>query len=933
MLKPLTALLAVSTVFMSCAVTASAATVSQGMSGELTSTSQTDDGAELNAVVKNSNYYGIDGISYEVSVTSGNATLSGETKKDNISLGSEESDSLDLSLSFTKTEEPGGEPAPEQPSENDNDDQKKPDYTLTPGKPAEDPAPAPDKDANADTSGGAGKAAAVAAIALVVLTGAAAAKKNKRLLSLVLCFAMASTIVSVSLPASAADEEEAVGYSSLTDSLELTFGNEKVTVELTVTFPTQDIHDNSEEDIEKLNNGDVSIVRYDKNDRVAFIGGKYTDYKVTNAETAMSSLAAVYTLLDVKDNDITVNLSRIDIAENGDTFYTFEQCQGLTLVTDCYIKIGVDKDGNTICLSSSIDPSATAIEDFDVDDAKANLTKAVEAAKAYAEENGCTLITTEDEEGNEKVESSLSVQSNSFGELAYCWVFYLKKPVSKPAETEPSDPQEVIDYQAGKGEVEYLKLFINTNTFEVHAIINVAGISFDGEGDPAENEKYFDVETEMMEFTDYFGEKEGKKNTVTLPVAKNDEGYYFVDPERKIICVDTDRTYNEYGTQMIGIVPYTFKSPDEVSSIFVTVFDNMRKVYDTYKAEGIESIDGYGIPLAVGLGFPGPGEDPANAAYMANINGFGCFLFSDTPTSVSMDTMGHEFTHGVRNSHNCASAYLNNTGAMEEGYADILGNLIQMMTEPDRADMETWMLGETSGAPIRSAADPHMFCQPEYIGDMFYVMNSRFSFSDADDNGGVHTNSSVISHACYEMTHTAGISIEDNFDIWKYTLFTLTPVCEFKQASEMVYFSMKRQGMDDKLDAVKQIFADGRLSNDTTSWDGYEKPEGAIELDVIINDVPEDYEWAVIYTYFDQDDDGNPIGKTATITSDANGVAKAYVPPKDNAIIMIAVPDDAGLMAIIAYHGNVPEEKDKEIIKVEYNFDELDTLQSIPLAG
>ena len=79
----------------------------------------------------------------------------------------------------------------------------------------------------------------------------------------------------------------------------------------------------------------------------------------------MSSLQAVYTLFDVKDNNITINFTREDVAENG----------------------------NTICLSSSIDLEATEVADFDIEDAEDSMVKAVEAVKAYAEENNLALVT------------------------------------------------------------------------------------------------------------------------------------------------------------------------------------------------------------------------------------------------------------------------------------------------------------------------------------------------------------------------------------------------------------------------------------------------------------------------------------------------------------------------------------------------------------
>ena len=92
-------LLLVSVMLFAGMSTASAATVSYGISGEVTADSQTDSGATVTATVKNANYYDIDGVNYKLSV-SDNAELSGDTQKTGVSLKSEQSDSLAANVSL-----------------------------------------------------------------------------------------------------------------------------------------------------------------------------------------------------------------------------------------------------------------------------------------------------------------------------------------------------------------------------------------------------------------------------------------------------------------------------------------------------------------------------------------------------------------------------------------------------------------------------------------------------------------------------------------------------------------------------------------------------------------------------------------------------------------------------------------------------------------
>ena len=838
-------LLLVSVMLFAGMSTASAATVSYGISGEVTADSQTDSGATVTATVKNANYYDIDGVNYKLSV-SDNAELSGDTQKTGVSLKSEQSDSLTANISLKSeaasdttpaatepaTEGAATNPEPTQPSTSPSDNSKPGGTTVTDGKTVQQST----IDTGDDSFFG-----VIALLIAVLLVSASAVlvivKKNRRMMSIMLCFTLASSVLAVSMPMLSAKAADESAYTVIEDKLELEFGSETVTVTLTVEFPEQpEIHDNTEADIKALNNGDATILRYRDSNEVSFINGRYTDYKVTNLETAISSLQAVKTLLNV--NGIAVNPAKTYVAENGDTYYTFEQVQGLAVVSNAFIKIGVDKDGNTLCLSSSIDPDATMAE-LSEDDIKVSQNKAKEIAENYCEQNGYNLAY-----------DAQNPVIHKNGDLAVCWVFYLKSNAS--SETENA----------------YLKIYINAKTGEVFDTLSVSSID-DYDSDAYDNDVYFNVETQNMTFTDRFNK------TVELPVAHDSDGYYFVDTERKIICIDTETSYDTDKDILLGVYPYHFDGIDSADPILVTVFENMRRVYDAYKAHGITSIDGMGIPLAVGYGYIAAGQESSGACYVSNTGGFGCFEFGKTDVSIAIDTAAHEYGHAIRNSYNCAGTYANNTGVIEESYGDIFGNLIEMTIDPENADMETWLLGEESGSPVRCMANPHSYHQPEYIGDVYYSMNSLYTDgNNIDDRGGTHTNNSVLSYTCYQMTQN-GISLEDNFRIWKNTIYTLAPLSEFKEIAEMVRYSMKRLGFADKLDAVNSIFDAAHLENDTTSWDGYDRPDGAVKLTLSATNVPDDYVWAG--TIIMRSPQG---GITAMyLTHDKNNVAQGYLYP------------------------------------------------------
>lgn len=121
--------------------------------------------------------------------------------------------------------------------------------------------------------------------------------------------------------------------------------------------------------------------------------------------------------------------------------------------------------------------------------------------------------------------------------------------------------------------------------------------------------------------------------------------------------------------------------------------------------------------------------------------------FGDAKPRVNcLDTVAHEFTHSIVAS-TCAFEYLNQSGALDESYADILGNLIENDND------EVWLHGEdhTKGG-IRNLTNPNEFNQPAKINDkyMHSYCNKNHDHSNCD-YGGVHTNSGIVNHAAYLM--------------------------------------------------------------------------------------------------------------------------------------------------------------------------------------
>ncbi|MDX1905506.1 MAG: M4 family metallopeptidase [Bacteroidia bacterium] len=97
----------------------------------------------------------------------------------------------------------------------------------------------------------------------------------------------------------------------------------------------------------------------------------------------------------------------------------------------------------------------------------------------------------------------------------------------------------------------------------------------------------------------------------------------------------------------------------------------------------------------------------------------------------TLDVVAHELTHGVTQ-FSAELVYAYESGALNESFSDIFGNLVEYEADSILAD---WRIGEGFGA-FRSMQNPNAFGNPDtYKGQSWSV--------GSFDNGGVHINSGV----------------------------------------------------------------------------------------------------------------------------------------------------------------------------------------------
>ncbi len=219
-------------------------------------------------------------------------------------------------------------------------------------------------------------------------------------------------------------------------------------------------------------------------------------------------------------------------------------------------------------------------------------------------------------------------------------------------------------------------------------------------------------------------------------------------------------------------------SPAAVSAHF-----NAGLCYDYFRTKfNRNSLDGKGSTIISLINIAdddGKGMDNAywNGDYMGYGNGREYFK----PLAGALDVAGHEMTHGVVGA-TALLEYQNQSGALNESFADIFGAMI---------DRDDWTLGEDvikagsypSGA-LRSLQNPNQGgtrdpgYQPKNMSQYMFLKNT-----EDEDNGGVHINSGIPNYAFYLFASNANVGKEKAEQVYYKALTTyLTRTSKFVDA-------------------------------------------------------------------------------------------------------------------------------------------------------
>ncbi|MDR3318648.1 MAG: M4 family metallopeptidase [Clostridiales bacterium] len=281
-----------------------------------------------------------------------------------------------------------------------------------------------------------------------------------------------------------------------------------------------------------------------------------------------------------------------------------------------------------------------------------------------------------------------------------------------------------------------------------------------------------------LPLTDYYDETQNVTVEKSLSQSDGEYTYYLADALRNIYLLDANHGTGLNNAQQGAQIKNT--TGDFGDKVEVSAFINFVKAFDFYADGSVTGAVRRGIDNSLDAVHDNENAnneirvtaamhwdtDYQNAAY---VSGFGAksavFIFGDglsdgklyNPAAAS-DVVGHEYQHAITD-HVTPSGlvYLNASGAINEAVSDIFGALIEGRALTDDG---FWIMGEDvvpNASPtrqgLRSMKNPTAYGHPAHTDDQkpFVDKSADAKEKEEKDQGGVHSNCNILTHAQYKM--------------------------------------------------------------------------------------------------------------------------------------------------------------------------------------
>jgi len=534
----------------------------------------------------------------------------------------------------------------------------------------------------------------------------------------------------------------------------------------------------TEDEIQEMNDQNALIVRSNEG-YVSTIIGKFYDEQVpirpddimVTVEAALDSVNGVASLIGLqKGSSFLINYAAQDA--QGYTFLTYQQRYGEQTITNSTLHIVLDPEGYTAALACSFTPGLGFAEEKDI------LTKeeAFEIAKAKLPDCKVWYPDTAEEAviwNNEHLEN--------------CYVFFADNPR--------------LD-QAFENML-YIAVYI-TRTGDLRWVLPTSVLRVSADTSYYPTEQYFN-DLEPRKWSGRVNLQGDGIREITIDVSFNphDGLYYMTDPTRRMAVADCFDFFYRGGTLTFLTSPDNTWEERDIVAMY-----NYQLAYDSYAKIGSRAPDGFDSPILLGRKYVDRRGKPAdNASFMGQYRGWFTFVYSEiNDYCYDLDVVGHEYTHAVTNATIAGNNYINDAGAINESYSDIMGQLIEYLN--GRTKDTDWLIAENSDEAVRSMSCPEDFYQPSAIGGAYYVPNTETPMYNYNDNGGVHQNSGILNAVAYRI-YENGMSFEDMFRLFYTALQILTPANSYEDVHAALVFAARERNMQAFEEVITKAFREG----------------------------------------------------------------------------------------------------------------------------
>lgn len=518
------------------------------------------------------------------------------------------------------------------------------------------------------------------------------------------------------------------------------------------------------------------------------IDGTFTSRKIDSEETALEAIQDAALLIGLENAKEELGYRQTDRAFDH-VYYRFTQEYKGIPVYGRKVVVAADSAGNPVILTSN----CTSLRDIRTE-AKIDEETARQQLSRYFKE-------VEDAFGLGLIIYSLGEQEP---ELA--WQFYVQH----------ADDYESCFISAYSGDL------LATSALIYGERVLCTGVDIDGE----EQSFYAELENNTYTLRDSSRELniyDAHKSTVEIEyivVGSNDEVYllkdvelvdesghiykysYLVDESGHIYeysytgsaveikddkgkTIDTNAYYGfmaKAGSVFSTVTRVKSKSSVWKNPKAVTLMSRLSAIYDfwyiNYQRKSFD--DNYGEIHAVYDNFDNGNKEISGYSWAGERAPVTVLLFG-IENSLDLDTMAHEYMHSIERSIS-SMAFEAESGALCEAYSDIFGEILEDWCNDQELNNNcNWI-----NAVPRNMIDPRSNEYPDhYLGEYW---RSIGDLSKKNDYGGIHKNSTVISHAAYLMTTGLSddpryevLSMKELSDLLYATLFILPSDCTFSQ--------------------------------------------------------------------------------------------------------------------------------------------------------